>query len=107
MVIAMNQIIMPKPNPNTGYRISMVLQELSGLFWELEVDEKAEHIKYTRADVMNAVKVYSHVLSNVAIHRAIDNGEKDPHFMRVHGDNIAKLTKEMTGVDTKKYYKKT
>lgn len=95
----------PKPRPSTGYKISGILDELSELLWELEADNKAEHIRYTKADVMSAVKIFMHVLSNVAIHKAIERGEKDPNFILPYGERIAKLTKDMTGVDTKSYYK--
>lgn len=97
-----------KPLPSTAPKIAEVLEELDILMWNLEADGKAEHIRYTDADVMHSLKVFMHVASNVCIHKMIEDGDGldvSSERMVDFGKRLAQITDEMTGVDPTKYYK--
>jgi len=100
---------MTKPHPSTGPKISELLNEMASAMLELDAGDKSKHIRYTDEDVMNAVHIFSHVLSNMSIHRMMDDGEDIVSSMQkmiVSGEKISEIVKYMTDIDTKEFYKK-
>lgn len=97
-----------RPLPSTGKAIADILEELHDAMWELEADEKAEHIRYTEADVIHALKIFMHVASNKYIHDSMENGEPMRKAMDAHenhGKRLRQLTIDMAGIDPVEFYK--
>lgn len=96
-----------KPLPSTAPAIATILKELHDAFWELDADEKSQHIRYTEDDVMHATKIFIHVLSNVSIHKMMEDGLTAEEGGREHGEHgkrIRQLVIDMTGFDPHDFY---
>lgn len=73
--------------------ISDVLKEWADIMLDIEAHQKAHLLHYSEKDLVNAMYIFEHVLSNVAIH----NGSITPK-------NVDKATK--MGMDLREYVKK-
>ena len=73
--------------------ISDVLKEWADIMLDIEAHQKAHLLHYSEQDLVNAMYIFEHVLSNIAIH----NGSITPK-------NVDKAT-EM-GIDLREYIKK-
>lgn len=82
--------------------IQKILNELSFLLLERDADHKSYFDTYTEEDVMNALTIFNSIASNYGI----KNGHiKSPEEAEAMGNAIAQLLLEMTGIDSKTYYK--
>ena len=78
---------------------------LDGLATELitrDAENTSFHDSYEPKDIMNAVAIFSCVLSNYSIKNGRTVSERDA---KSFGESIAHIVFNMTGVDTKTYYK--
>lgn len=60
--------------------------------------------RYADEDVLHALKIFSEVVGNVAIHRMIEKDTKietGEVFMEELGEELNKFVKKWTGIDTK------
>lgn len=78
--------------------ISGSLDGLADIMLRADADEWAFYLDYSSKDVMNAVLVFQHVLSNVGIKAGKINAENAVTF----GKRLHDLIKDMTGIDTRK-----
>lgn len=79
--------------------ISDVLKEWAGIMLEIEARDKAYMLHYNEQDLVNAMYVFEHVLSNIAIH----NGSITPETIdkaTQMGEDLREYVKKYTGLDT-------
>jgi hypothetical protein len=85
-----------------------VLDQMAAEMLEIDAAEKTWLYHYSDADIMNAVLVFNHVLSNRYAHSLNDRGQIAlPSSIKASGEmgqRIRDLVLDMTGVDTQKYY---
>lgn len=96
-----------KPAPSTGFKISQILDELSNKVLHLDANDMSYHIRYTDTDVVNAVLIFSHVVSNYGVHRMIDTGQIEENTKTaMFAESIHRAIKEFTDIDTMTFYRK-
>ena len=79
--------------------ISDMLKEWADIMLEIEARDKAYMLHYNEQDLVNAMYVFEHVLSNVAIH----NGSITPETIdkaTQMGEDLREYVKKYTGLDT-------
>lgn len=79
--------------------ISDVLKEWTDIMLDIEVHQKAHLLHYSEKDLVNAMYIFEHVLSNVAIH----NGSITPKNVdkaTEMGMDLREYVKKYTGLDT-------
>lgn len=79
--------------------ISDMLKEWADIMLEIEARNKAYMLHYNEQDLVNAMYVFEHVLSNVAIH----NGSITPETIdkaTQMGEDLREYVKKYTGLDT-------
>lgn len=80
--------------------ISSVLREWADIMLDIEAHKKAHLLHYNEQDLLNAMYVFEHVLSNIAIH----NGSiipKDIEKATEMGVDLREYVKKYTGLDTR------
>lgn len=80
--------------------ISDMLKEWADIMLDIEAHQKAHLLHYNEQDLVNAMYIFEHVLSNIAIH----NGSITPKNVDVAtkmGCDLREYVKKYTGVDTK------
>lgn len=84
-----------------------ILDELSDAALHMDAENKSFDIRYQDVDVMNALAIFMHVVSNYSIHRMMDKkgtlGE-NIDFVTSCGHKLSKWLFETTGIDSKTYY---
>ena len=78
--------------------ISGSLDGLADIMLRADADEWAFYLDYSNKDVMNAVLVFQHVLTNVGFKAGRIDVEKASEF----GKRLYALINDMTGIDTRK-----
>lgn len=81
--------------------ISGVLDEWADIMLDIEAHEKAHLLHYSEKDLINAMYIFMHVVSNVGIHNKIINNADMATEM---GMKLHEYVKQYAGTDTKKYY---
>ena len=84
--------------------ISDVLKEWADIMLEIEARDKAYMLHYNEQDLVNAMYIFEHVLSNIAIH----NGSITPETIdkaTQMGEDLREYVKKYTGLDTHKIAK--
>lgn len=79
--------------------ISDVLKEWTDIMLEIEARNKAYMLHYNEQDLVNAMYIFEHVLSNIAIH----NGSITPETIdkaTQMGEDLREYVKKYTGLDT-------
>lgn len=79
--------------------ISDVLKEWADIMLDIEAHQKAHLLHYSEKDLVNAMYIFEHVLSNVAIH----NGSITPKNVdkaTEMGMDLREYVKKYTGLDT-------
>ena len=79
--------------------ISDVLKEWADIMLEIEARNKAYMLHYNEQDLVNAMYIFEHVLSNIAIH----NGSITPETIdkaTQMGKELREYVKKYTGLDT-------
>ena len=79
--------------------ISDVLREWADIMLDIEAHQKAHLLHYSEKDLVNAMYIFEHVLSNVAIH----NGSITPKNVdkaTEMGMDLREYVKKYTGLDT-------
>lgn len=79
--------------------ISDVLKEWADIMLEIEARNKAYMLHYNEQDLVNAMYIFEHVLSNIAIH----NGSITPETIdkaTQMGEDLREYVKKYTGLDT-------
>lgn len=85
--------------------ISDVLKEWADIMLEIEARNKAYMLHYNEQDLVNAMYIFEHVLSNIAIH----NGSITPETIdkaTQMGEDLREYVKKYTGLDTHEIAKK-
>lgn len=85
--------------------ISGVLREWADIMLDIEAHEKAHLLHYSEKDLENAMYIFEHVLSNIAIH----NGHitpKDIEKSTEMGIDLREYVKKYTGLDTREIVKR-
>ena len=85
--------------------ISDVLKEWTDIMLDIEAHQKAHLLHYSEQDLVNAMYIFEHVLSNVAIH----NGSRTPknvYKATEMGIDLREYVKKYTGLDTREIAKK-
>lgn len=85
--------------------ISDVLKEWADIMLDIEAHQKAHLLHYSEQDLVNAMYIFEHVLSNVAIH----NGSITPKNVdkaTEMGIDLREYVKKYTGLDTREIAKK-
>ena len=80
--------------------ISSVLREWADIMLDIEAHEKTHLLHYSEKDLENAIYIFEHVLSNIAIH----NGSITPKNIEKAtemGVDLREYVKKYTGIDTK------
>ena len=72
------------------------INDYADIMLEAEVKNWAVELNYFPRDIMNAVYIFQHVLSNVGIKNGHINAEKAVEF----GNRLRELVKDMTGYDS-------
>lgn len=80
--------------------ISGVLREWADIMLDIEAHEKAHLLHYDDKDLMNAMHIFLHVMSNIGIHNKIID---DADIATEIGIRMRKFVKDYTGIDTKEY----
>jgi hypothetical protein len=80
-----------------------ILAELSMALVSRDADKLSFYSKYTATDVMNALEIFNCVASNYGIKNGRITSEKDAE---IFGKALANVVFNMTGIDTKTFYKK-
>ena len=79
--------------------ISDVLKEWADIMLEIEARNKAYLLHYNEQDLVNAMYIFEHVLSNVAIHNGSITPENVDKATEM-GRNLREYVKKYTGLDT-------
>lgn len=80
--------------------ISDMLKEWADIMLDIEAHQKAHLLHYNEQDLVNAMYIFEHVLSNIAIH----NGSITPKNVdkaAEMGSDLREYVKKYTGIDTK------
>lgn len=81
------------------------LDKLATYCLELEIVGQAHLYQYSDADIMNAIFVFNHVVSNRLAHNQIKSGQLDPEIALHVGNKLHDLIVEITGFDPREYFK--
>lgn len=84
--------------------ISDVLREWADIMLNIEAHGKAHLLHYKEKDLVNAMYIFEHVISNIAIH----NGSITPKTIdkaTEMGKELREYVKKYTGLDTKEITK--
>lgn len=79
--------------------ISDVLKEWADIMLEIEARNKAYMLHYNEQDLVNAMYIFEHVLSNVAIHNGSITPENVDKATEM-GRDLREYVKKYTGLDT-------
>ena len=85
--------------------ISDTLRTWADIMLDIEAHQKAHLLHYSEQDLVNAMYIFEHVLSNVAIH----NGSITPTNVdkaTEMGIDLREYVKKYTGLDTREIAKK-
>lgn len=85
--------------------ISDALKDWADIMLDIEAHRKAHLLHYSEQDLVNAMYIFEHVLSNVAIH----NGSITPKNVdqaTEMGIDLREYVKKYTGLDTREIAKK-
>lgn len=85
--------------------ISDTLRTWADIMLDIEAHQKAHLLHYSEQDLVNAMYIFEHVLSNVAIH----NGSITPKNVdkaTEMGIDLREYVKKYTGLDTREIAKK-
>ena len=85
--------------------ISDTLRTWADIMLDIEAHQKAHLLHYSEQDLVNAMYIFEHVLSNVAIH----NGSITPKNVdkaTEMGIDLREYVKKYTGLDTREITKK-
>lgn len=84
--------------------ISDALREWTNLMLDIEAHKKAHLLHYNEKDLVNAMYIFEHVLSNIAIH----NGSITPQNIdkaTEMGNDLREYVQRYTGIDTREVSK--
>ena len=79
--------------------ISDMLKEWADIMLEIEARNKAYMLHYNEQDLVNAIYIFEHVLSNIAIHNGSITPETIDKAIQMGGD-LREYVKKYTGLDT-------
>lgn len=85
--------------------ISDILKEWADIMLDIEAHQKAHLLHYSEQDLVNAMYIFEHVLSNFAIH----NGSITPKNVdkaTEMGIDLREYVKKYTGLDTREIAKR-
>ena len=85
--------------------ISDTLRTWADIMLDIEAHQKAHLLHYSEQDLVNAMYIFEHVLSNIAIH----NGSITPKNVdkaTEMGIDLREYVKKYTGLDTREIAKK-
>lgn len=85
--------------------ISDALKEWADIMLDIEAHQKAHLLHYSEQDLVNAMYIFEHVLSNVAIHNGSitpKNADKATEM----GKDLREYVKKYTGLDTREIAKR-
>lgn len=94
---------------NAGFKIAQILDELGDVCLTLDADNTSADIAYTEDDAMNALIIFMHVTSNIAIHRHMREGMKPSKQMSLHirqAEILRTVFTDITGIDPRQFYKR-
>src|SRR5262245_26109105 len=94
-------------SPSAGKWVADRLQELADQALTLDADNISAEILYTEEDAMNALMIFSHVCSNIAIHKMLANNLPVEEARTLHeqkGNDLAEVFIHLTGIDSRTYY---
>ena len=80
--------------------ISDVLREWADIMLDIEAHEKAHLLHYDDKDLMNAMYIFEHVLSNIAIHNGFITPKNIDEATEM-GVDLREYVKKHTGLNTK------
>lgn len=91
---------------NKGQVIAEILNAIASSCLHLDAENESAKIRYGDEDIMNALHIFAHVIGNASIHRMIDAKETKHGKYVSQMKALSAIVKEMTGVDSREYYKK-
>lgn len=84
--------------------ISDVLKEWADVMLKIETRDKAYMLHYNEQDLVNAMYIFEHILSNIAIHNGSITPETIDKAIQM-GEDLREYVKKYTGLDTHKIAK--
>lgn len=89
----------------------LILEAAANIALEMDASNESADIRYTDADAMNALLVFSHVVSNIGIHRMLEDSAPWSESGQIaiseaRARHLAQVFREITGIDSTTYYHK-
>lgn len=86
----------------TNQHISSALDDWANIMLDIEANQKAFLLHYDEKDLLNAIYIFEHIITNVGINNnTIKNGE----MAFLMGKELREYVKKFTSIDTIELYK--
>ena len=77
--------------------ISGALDDWANIMLDIEANQKAFLLHYTEKDLLNAIYIFEHIITNVGIY---NNTIKDGEMAFLMGKELREYVKKFTSIDT-------
>lgn len=77
--------------------ISSALDDWANIMLDIEANQKAFLLHYTEKDLLNAIYIFEHIITNVGIY---NNTIKDGEMAFLMGKELREYVKKFTSIDT-------